>query len=63
MAWKKQEDKAVLAFEYVGMLPVNKIAVSDNMESRPIVVKCTLDRLGLPRKHVNRYRHWPSGLN
>ncbi len=35
MAQKKQEDKADLVFEFVQMLPVNKIAVSDNMETRP----------------------------
>ncbi len=39
MAQKKQEDKADLVFEFVGKLPVNKIAMSDNMESRPKGVK------------------------
>ena len=39
MAQKMQEDKAVLVFEYVGILPVIKIAMSDNMESRPKEVK------------------------
>ncbi len=39
MAQKKQEDKADSVFEFVQMLPVNKIAVSDNMESRPKKVK------------------------
>ena len=39
MAQKNQEDKADLVFEFVQMLPVNKIAVSDNMESRPKEVK------------------------
>ena len=35
MAQKMQEDMANLAFEFVGILPVIKIAVSDNRESRP----------------------------
>ena len=35
MAQKKQEGKADLVFEFVQMLPVNEIAVSDNRESRP----------------------------
>ena len=35
MAQKMQEDMADLAFEFVGILPVIKIAVSDNRESRP----------------------------
>jgi hypothetical protein len=39
MAQKMQEDKAVLVFEYVGILPVIKIAMSDNRESRPKEVK------------------------
>ncbi len=39
MAQKNQEDKADLVFEFVQMLPVNKIAMSDNMESRPKEVK------------------------
>ena len=39
MAQKKQEGKADLVFEFVQMLPVIKIAVSDNMESRPKEVK------------------------
>ena len=39
MAQKLQEDKADLAFEFVGILPVIKIAVSDNMKSRPKEVK------------------------
>ena len=39
MAQKMQEDKAVSVFEYVGILPVIKIAMSDNMESRPKEVK------------------------
>ena len=39
MAQKKQEGKADLVFEFVQMLPVIKIAMSDNMESRPKEVK------------------------
>ena len=39
MAQKKQEGKADLVFEFVQMLPVIKIAVSDNTESRPKEVK------------------------
>ena len=39
MAQKNQEGKADLVFEFVQMLPVNKIAMSDNMESRPKEVK------------------------
>ena len=35
MAQKKQEGKADLVFEFVQMLPVIKIAVSDNRDSRP----------------------------
>ena len=35
MAQKMQEDKADLVLAYRRMLPVNEIAVSDNMESRP----------------------------
>ena len=39
MAQKMQEDKAVSVFEFVRILPVIKIAMSDNMESRPKEVK------------------------
>ncbi len=39
MAQKNQYNKADLVFEFVQMLPVNKIAMSDNMESRPKEVK------------------------
>ncbi len=39
MAPKKQKNKADLVFEFVRKLPVMKIAVSDNRESRPKVVK------------------------
>ena len=39
MAQKMQEGKADSAFEFVGILPVIKIAMSDNMESRPKEVK------------------------
>ena len=35
MAQKKQEGKTDLALEFVGILPVIKIAVSDNRDSRP----------------------------
>ena len=35
MAQKMQEDKADLVLEYADFLPVIKIAVSDNRESRP----------------------------
>ena len=35
MAQKKQEGKADLVFEFVQMLPVIKIAVSDSRNSRP----------------------------
>ncbi len=35
MAQKKQEVKSDSACEYAGILPVTKIAVSDNRESRP----------------------------
>ncbi len=39
MAQKKQEDKPDLVFEYVGILPVNEIAMSESRESRPKEVK------------------------
>ncbi len=39
MALKKQEDKSDLVFEFVQILPVNEIAVSDNMNSRPKIGK------------------------
>ena len=39
MAQKKQEGKADSPIEFVGILPVIKIAMSDNMESRPKEVK------------------------
>ena len=39
MAQKKQENKADSVFEFVQILPVNKIAMSDNRESRPKEVK------------------------
>ncbi len=39
MAQKNQVDKADLVLEFVQMLPVNKISMSDNMESRPKEVK------------------------
>ena len=39
MAQNNQEGMADLVFEFVGILPVIKIAMSDNMESRPKEVK------------------------
>ena len=39
MAQKKQECVPDLVFEFVRKLPVIKIAMSDNMESRPKEVK------------------------
>ncbi len=39
MAQKKQKKKADLVFEFVQILPVMKVAVSDNRESRPKDVK------------------------
>ena len=39
MAQNNQEDMADLFFEFVQILPVIKIAMSDNMESRPKEVK------------------------
>ena len=39
MAQKIQDGVADLVFEFVQMLPVIKIAMSDNMESRPKEVK------------------------
>ena len=39
MAQKNQEGMADLVFEFVRKLPVIKIAMSDNMESRPKEVK------------------------
>ena len=39
MAQKNQDRMADLVFEFVQMLPVIKIAMSDNMESRPKEVK------------------------
>ena len=39
MAQKNQEDKADSVLEFVRKLPVMKIAMSDNRESRPKEVK------------------------
>ena len=39
MAQNNQKGVADLVFEFVGILPVIKIAMSDNMESRPKEVK------------------------
>ncbi len=39
IAQKKQEHKPDLTLEYAQMLPVIEIGMSDNMETRPDVVK------------------------
>ena len=52
MAQKKQEDKSDSACEYAGILPVMKIAVSDNMESRPKEVKLSFFRPYGQGKHL-----------
>ena len=52
MAQKKQEDKADSVFEYAGILPVNKIAMSDNRESRPKEEKLSFCRPYAYRKHL-----------
>ena len=51
MAQKKQEAKADLVFEFVQMLPVTKIAMSDNRESTKKEVKLSLWR------HLSDYKH------
>ena len=51
MAQKKQEDKADIVFELVQMLPVTKIAMSDNRESAKKEVKLSLWRPLSYRKH------------
>ncbi len=56
MAQKKQEGKADSVFEFVQMLPVNKIAMSDNMESRPKEVKLSLCRPYGHGKHLIWHR-------
>ena len=55
MAQKKQEDKADLVFEFVQMIPVMKVAVSDNRESRPKEVKLSFCR---PYGH-GKHLIWP----
>ena len=55
MAQKKQEGKADLVFEFVQMLPVTKIAMSDNRESTKKEVKLSLWRHLSDRKHQTRY--------
>ena len=55
MAQKKQEDKADLVFEFVQMLAVNKVAMSDNVECRPNVVKRSFWRRSSHRKHKIRF--------
>ncbi len=54
MAQKKQEDKADLPVEFVEILPVNEIAMSDNRETRPNVVKRSLWLRSSHRKPKNR---------
>ena len=55
MAQKKQEGKADLVLEYAGILPVMKVAVSDNRESTKNEVKRSLWRHLSDRKHETRY--------
>ena len=55
MAQKKQETKADTVFEFVGILPVMKVAVSDNRESTKNEVKRILWRHLSERKHETRY--------
>ena len=55
MAQKNQDTKADLAFEFVGILPVMKVAVSDNRESTKKEVKLSLWRHLSDRKHQTRY--------
>ena len=55
MAQKNQETKADTAFEFVGILPVMKVAVSDNRESTKNEVKRSLWRHLSDRKHQTRY--------
>ncbi len=54
MAQKNQEDKGDSVFEFARKLPVNKIAVSDNMETRPNVVKRSLWFRSSHQKPKNR---------
>ncbi len=52
MAQKKQKNKADLVFEFVQILPVMKVAVSDNRESRPKEVKLSFFRPYGHGKHL-----------
>ncbi len=52
MAQKNHEGKAYSVFENALKLPVNKIAVSDNMESRPEEVKLSFCRPCAHGKHL-----------
>ena len=55
MAQKNQETKAESVFEFVGILPVMKVAVSDNRESTKNEVKLSLWRHLSDWKHKTRY--------
>ncbi len=63
MAQKNQEDKADSVVEFVRKLPVMKIAVSDNMESRPKEVKLRFCRPYAQGKHLIWHRDQASGPN
>ena len=52
MAQKKQQHKADSVFEFVGILPENEIAMSDNRESRPKEVKLSFCRPYAHGKHL-----------
>ena len=56
MAQKNQEDNADFVFEFVRKLPVTKLAVSDNMESRPKEVKLSFCRPYEHGKHLVWHR-------
>ncbi len=64
MAQKKQKDKADLVFEYVGILPVNEIAMSDNMETRPksAETQFVAPQFTLEAQKLVRRLHWWSEL-
>jgi hypothetical protein len=55
MAPKNQETKADSVFEFVGILPVMRVAVSDNRESTKNEVKRSLWRHLSDRKHQTWY--------
>ena len=61
MAQKNHEDNLDAVFEFVQILPVNEIAMSDNRESRPKEVKRSLWRPCSNRKHQIRHGDSPSG--